>query len=246
MQVSAALAPIVDLIFPPRCPLCGEALAKQGGLCAGCWSGLAIPGEPACSTCQRPFPDGTALGSVCAPCMAEPPRHAGIHSATLYNDNSRRLILAFKRGGRIAMAPMLGRLMLARLPQLEGDWIVVPVPLHRWRIWQRGFNQSAILAREVARARGLGLVVDGLVRCKRTPVLGGLGAKARVRALSGAIAINARRKDRIAGRDILLVDDVMTSGATTDACVGALKRAGARQVKIVCFARVMDEALGYV
>lgn len=246
MQVPAAIAPLVDLVFPPRCPLCGEALAEQGGLCAGCWSGLAIPGEPACTACQRPFADGIALGSLCGPCLAQPPRHGGIHAGTLYNDHSRKLVLAFKRGGRIALAPMLGRLMLARLPALAGEWVVVPVPLHRWRIWQRGYNQSAILARELARARGLPLVVDGLVRRKATPSLGGLGAKARVRALSGAITINPRRADRIKGRNVLLVDDVLTSGATTDACLAALKRAGAGHVKIACFARVLDEALPHV
>jgi ComF family protein len=115
------------------------------------------------------------------------------------------------------------------------------VPLHRWRLWRRGYNQSALLARELARLIGQTLLVDGLLRRKATPTLGGLGRTARAKALSGAIAANPRRSFK--GAHVLLVDDVLTSGATTDACVRVLKRAGAAQVRIACFARVLDEAL---
>ena len=237
------VAPLIDLIYPPRCPLCGEGLAAQGGLCSACWQELAIPGEPACALCQRPFGDTMPEGTICAPCLAEPPRHDGIAAGTLYNDASRKLVLAFKHGRRIALAPLLARLIAARLPQLDDEWLAVPVPLHRLRLWRRGFNQSALLAREIARLSGAEVLVDGLVRRKATPVLGGLGRKARARALSGAIAVNPRRADQIKGAQVLLVDDVMTSGATSAACVSALKRAGAKKVVVACFARVLEEAL---
>jgi len=216
----------------------------QDGLCPACWSELAIPGDPSCAVCQRPFgSEQVDEGAICAPCLADPPRHDGIAAGTLYNDASRKLVLAFKHGRRIALAPMLARMAAARLPELEGDWLVVPVPLHPWRLWRRGFNQSVLLAREIARLRNQPLLVDGLVRRKATPVLGGLGKSARARALSGAIATNPRRAGRIKGAGVVLVDDVMTSGATTDACVSVLKRAGATRVVIACFARVLDEAL---
>ncbi|MGN6358027.1 MAG: double zinc ribbon domain-containing protein [Novosphingobium sp.] len=244
MPLSQTLAPLVDLVFPPRCPLCGEGLTAQLGLCAACWSGLVIPGEPSCALCQRPFSEGTADQSICAPCLAEPPRHDGIAAGTLYNDASRRLVLAFKHGQRIALAQMMARLIAARLPEAAADWLVIPVPLHRWRLWRRGFNQAALLAGEIAKSRGAKLLVDGLERRRQTPSLGGLGRKARARALSGAIGVNPRHEASLRGANIVLVDDVLTSGATSSACVSALKRAGAEKVVVACFARVLDEITG--
>jgi ComF family protein len=128
------------------------------------------------------------------------------------------------------------------MPTNDGEpRLLIPVPLHRLRLWERGFNQAALIARELEK-NGCGeLLVDGLVRTKRTPSLGGMGARKRSKVLSGAIA--APRAQRIAGRHVVLVDDVLTSGATSTACVKALKAAGAKSVTIACFARVLDEAL---
>lgn len=236
-------APLVDFVFPPRCPICGEGVSTQGGLCVSCWGKLVIPGKPACEACGAPFSGEDRDGLICVPCRVAPPRHDGIAAATLYNDTSRKLVLTLKHGGRIALGPMMARLMAARLDLAEEGWLAVPVPLHRWRLWRRGFNQAAILARETSRLKGTELCLDALVRARQTPSLGGLGAAARTRALAGAIRINEKRRERIGGARILLVDDVLTSGATSDQCVSVLKEAGAAQVKIACFARVLDEAL---
>ncbi|GGD51631.1 ComF family protein [Erythrobacter arachoides] len=242
--VSESFAPLVDLVYPPRCPLCGEGLAAQSGLCTACWRELAIPGEPACDTCQRPFGDRLPdHGQTCGPCLSHPPQHDGITAGTLYNDTARQLVLRFKHGRKIALAPMLARLIAARLPALDEDWLVVPVPLHRWRLWKRGHNQSALLAAELARLTGSRVLVEGLSRPKPTPSLGGLGRVARAKALEGAITANPRQRSRLSGAKVLLVDDVLTSGATSNACVTALKRAGASKVRIACFSRVLEEAI---
>ena len=175
--------------------------------------------------------------------MQSPPRHDGIAAGTLYNDTARKLVLSYKHGRKIALAPMLAGMIRARIAGLDGKWFALPVPLHRIRLWQRGFNQSALLARELSKADGIELLVDGLIRTKSTPALGGLGRNQRAKTLQGAIAINPKHKATLKSAQILLVDDVLTSGATTNACVSVLKRAGAAKVKIACFSRVLDEAL---
>mgnify|MGYP004531772781 CR=1 FL=1 len=210
-QLAAGLAPLIDLVFPPRCPGCGLALAAQDGLCVTCWDGL-----------ERPLAD--PAGRVVA--------------ATLYGPVSRKLVLAFKHGGRIALGPMLGRMIAARLPDLPGDWLVVPVPLHRGRLWRRGYNQSALLAREIARTTGQRLLVDALHRRRPTPSLGGLGQRQRATALAGAIVARPRHVAALVGRSVVLVDDVLTSGATTQACAAALRQAGVQQVIVATFAQV--------
>ena len=242
--VGEGMAPLVDLVYPPRCPACGDGIGEQGGLCVECWSGLAIPGHPSCTACHRPFGDpGPAAGSLCLPCLANPPVHDGIAAATLYTETSRKLVLALKHGRRIALAPMLARMIASRIPPCDTQRLIVPVPLHRWRLWQRGFNQAALLGKELEKMGCGELLVDGLRRTKRTPSLGGLGAKERTKILAGAITV--ARPERIKSRDVLLVDDVLTSGATSTACVKALKRSGANSVVVACFARVLDEAVAH-
>lgn len=208
----------MDALYPPRCPLCGAALAEQGGLCSECWSGLEVisPAEH----------------------EAEP---GGVLAATVYNEVSRGLVLSLKRGRRIALARLLARMMAGRLPAAAtagAPPLLVPVPLHRLRLWERGFNQSALIARELARLGRGEVVVDALVRRRRTPSLAGLGSAERERALSGAITVRGSRIHRLAGRRIVLVDDVYTSGATTRACLAALAPVGAKRIDIVCFAQV--------
>jgi len=240
-ELGAALRPVIDLVYPPRCPLCGAAIGDQNGLCPACWGEMTFPGEPACATCQRPFAAPPAAdAAMCGPCLANPPNHDGIVAGTYYDASSRKLVLAFKHGGKIALAGLLAWMIAARMPAVDEGWLVVPVPLHRRRLWQRGYNQAALLAREIARLKGASLAVDGLIRTKATPSLGGLGRTARARALSGAIVVNDSRAAILRGAKVMLVDDVLTSGATSDACVRALKQAGARTVIIGCFARVMD------
>ena len=222
MAVVAPLArhfrPVVDLLYPPRCPACGVAITAQAGLCSACWTTLEVPSQSVIPSSQVP-----------------------VFAATYYNDTSRKLVLTYKHGGRIALARLLARLIAARLPDpQEGSLppLLVPVPLHRWRLWQRGFNQAALLARELARLGKGEVVVDALVRHRRTPRLGGLGREARDRVLAGAIRLDRVRADRLTGRDVVLVDDVCTGGATSRACLAAIAKARPASVALACFARV--------
>lgn len=241
-KIGVALKPMIDLAYPPRCPICGDATGTQDGLCLRCWGGLEQPAAPQCSLCQRPLPASLhgEADAACAACLTVPPRHAGIAAATIYTDASRKLVLAFKHGGRISLARMMARLMAAKLGPLGGKTILVPVPLHRWRLWQRGYNQSALLAQELSRLTGAPVKLDGLQRYRATPSLGGLGKKARKKALRGAIRTHPKTTTWLRGAEVVLVDDVMTSGATADVCISALLKGGAANVRISCFARVID------
>lgn len=212
------MQPLIDLVYPPRCAACGAAIAAQDGLCITCWSNLEVPLT-------------AAAGQGGVP----------VYAATLYNDTSRKLVLAYKHGGQIAMSRLLARLIAARMPEPEPERsppLLVPVPLHRWRLWQRGFNQAALLARELERFGKGEADVAALVRHKRTPPLGGLGREARERALAGAIRLNQAGAARLAGRDVVLIDDVLTSGATSRACITAVAGAQPASIALACFAQV--------
>ena len=238
---SSALTPLVDFVYPPRCPLCGEGTAAGPGLCAACWDTLEFPGEPACTQCQTPL-ETAAMDSICTVCRLHRPEHAGLAAATLYNDPARQLVLRFKHGGRIGLANLMGRLIAARLVDAPDEAMLIPVPLHRTRLWMRGYNQAALLARSISARTGMRVMVDGLQRTRATPKLGGLGRAQRAKALRGAIRAKKAREASIRGRPIVLVDDVLTSGATSTACVRALLDAGAKSVRIACFARVADQS----
>lgn len=161
-----------------------------------------------------------------------------MRAAVAYGPAARTLALRLKYGGRTSHAVTAARMMARHLP--ADAQLLVPVPLHRWRIWGRGFNQAALIARGLSAMRGVPAELDLLRRVKATPVLRGLGPKGRARAVAGAFALAPGAKERVKGRSVVLVDDIYTSGATTDACVRLLKRAGARQVTILCWARVID------
>lgn len=174
---------------------------------------------------------------MCGACLRDPPRHAGVRAAVAYGPVPRALALRLKYGGRIAFAETMA-LRMRRLLPTEAE-MLVPVPLHRWRLWSRGFNQAALIADALATLSGTAHDRTLLVRRRRTAVLRGLGGRQRASAVAGAFAITAAQ--RVVGKAVVLVDDVYTSGATADACTRVLLRAGARSVTILCWARVLSE-----
>ena len=233
-----ALRPILDFALPPRCPGCAAITRDPHLFCLDCWSALAFLGEPCCARCALPFDYGEGAAVLCGRCLAEPPAYDRLRAAVAYGDIARSVALKLKYGGRPGIAETVARFMQRHL-DAAGAPLLAPVPLHRWRIWRRGYNQAALIASALARRTGLETRLDLLDRVKATPILRGLGPRERAEAVRGAFRVNKRRKAELKGRRIVLVDDVYTSGATANACARILKRAGAAEVNILCWARVV-------
>jgi ComF family protein len=240
---SAALRPLLDFALPPRCPGCGAITGEPHRFCLDCWRSLAFLGEPCCACCGIPFAYPAEDGALCARCLAEPPPFGRLRAAVAYGEVSRRVALKLKYSGRPGLADTLAHFMLRQLDS-GASTLLVPVPLHRWRIWKRGYNQAALIASALSRRTGLAAELELLTRTRATPPLKGLGRGERALAVRGAFRVPQRARNRLAGRSVLLVDDVYTSGATAAACARALKRGGAASVDVLCWARVVhvDEA----
>jgi len=223
------------LALPPRCPGCAIPVAADHRFCADCWNALRFLGPPWCAACNLPFDYDRGEGARCAACLAAPQAHAGVRAAVAYGPIARALALKLKYGRRPGVAETMAAQMVRQLPPKVA--LLVPVPLHRWRLWTRGYNQAALIAAALARRSGRHVAVDALVRTRRTPVLRGMTPRQRRRAVAGAFRV--RDAAAVAGLDIGLVDDVHTSGATAAACTAALLRAGARSVTLLCWARVL-------
>lgn len=237
---SRALAVVAAIALPSRCPGCGGVVGADHRFCATCWGSLRFLAPPWCAGCHVPFAYDRGAEARCAKCLADPPRHAGICAAVAYGDVARRLVLRLKYGSRPAYAITAARAMARWVP--DRCDLLVPVPLHRWRLWRRGFNQAALIADAIGRACGVPVERRALERHRATPVLRAMGPRARAEAVRTAFRIAPARRDRLRGRHVALVDDVHTSGATTDACTAVLLRAGAASVTILCWARVLGDA----
>ncbi|KAK0350199.1 hypothetical protein LTR94_029986, partial [Friedmanniomyces endolithicus] len=213
------LWPAVDYALPPRCPGCGAIVGEDFAFCLPCWGGMEFLGEPCCARCGVPFPHEMGEGAECGGCMADPPPWDSARAVLAYGDVARQ--------------------MLRHVGDEEA--LIVPVPLHRWRLWNRGFNQSALIADHLGRLTGWPVDKQALRRVKRTAPLRGMNPKQRAKMVRGAFALGAGQT--VKGRRILLIDDVHTSGATAAACAKMLKRGGATEVRLLCWARVLPDAV---
>ncbi|MCB4860827.1 ComF family protein [Sphingobium sp. PNB] len=236
--LKTALGPLVDYALPPRCPGCGEIVAADDAFCLACWSGMRFLGAPCCARCGLPFDYDRGDGAECGACLADPPPYDSARAVLAYGDVARTVALRLKYGRRIGLARLIARQMARQVPAAR-DAVIVPVPLHRWRLWWRGFNQSALIARHLARLTGLPVDNHALLRTRRTRPLRGMSPKTRAKAVRGAFALAPGHM--LKGRAVLLIDDVQTSGATAAACARALKRGGAASVHLLCWARVLPD-----
>ena len=231
----------LDVGLPPLCPSCRDPVGDGAGLCAACWSKLLPIERPYCEKLGIPFTYDPGPGIYSMQAIADPPAYARARAAVRYDEIARAMVHALKYGDRLDLAPVMARWMARAGGELlvEAD-IVVPVPLHWRRIWARRFNQSATLAKLIAAERGVPVSFTALKRVKATPQQVGLSKAERAANVQGAFRVEPAGKAEIARRRVLLVDDVLTSGATVDACSRVLLRAGARQVDVLVFARVVD------
>lgn len=227
--------------LPPLCPVCREPLSDTAGLCPDCWSRLTFIARPYCERLGTPFAYDNGAGLLSPEAIAEPPAYGRARSAVRFDDISRTLVHALKYGDRMDLAPMMGRWMAKAGAELLADAdALIPVPLHWRRLWARRFNQSAALADAISALSDTPVLADAIARAKATPQQVGLTRAERTRNMQGAFKVSEAGRGRIGGRRLVLIDDVLTSGATVEACVRTLTRAGAAGVDVLVFARVVD------
>ena len=230
----------LDLVLPPLCLACKSVVAEPGGLCARCWSKIAFLGPPQCDLCGHPLEIDIGPGALCGACMEDPFPFHRARAVFRYDDSSKALILRFKHADRLEGAGAFARWMArAGAPLIEAADMIVPVPLNRWRLWRRRYNQAALLAQGLGKVTGVPVDTALLTRPRHTPSQGRMGRADRVRNVKGAFAVADGAAARLQGKTILLVDDVMTTGATLAACADTLKRSGAARVDVLTLGRVV-------
>jgi ComF family protein len=246
--VKRAGAAALDLLYPPVCLACRCAIGAHGGLCPACWSAMRFIERPYCERLGTPFETDLATSEsgrfLSSAAVVDPPVFARARAVVRFEEGPARLLVhRLKYGDRGELAAPMGRWMTRAGAELldEAD-VLIPVPLHRLRLAHRRFNQSAALARAIAQESGVPLRCDLLTRPKPTPPQVGLTRRLRARNMQGAFAVAEEKRIEIGGRRVVLVDDVMTSGATLNAASRVLLRAGAKQVDALVFARVVTDA----
>lgn len=242
-RAAGIAASVVDLALPPQCLACHRPVASEGGLCATCWGGFRLIERPWCEQLGIPFAYDLGAGALSAEAIADPPPFARCRAVAHFDDVARGLVHGLKYRDQGELARWMGQWMARAGAELVADAdLIVPVPLHRLRLWSRRFNQSAMLAQAVARETGRPLSPSVLRRIRATAHQVGLTAGERDRNVRGAFRVAPEDRPAIAGRRVLLVDDVYTTGATVKAATRALIRGGAGAVDVLVFARVVRGA----
>lgn len=233
---------LLDLLLPPRCLKCSTEIGGDGALCATCWREITFLQPPCCARCGLPFEVDLGAAAICGACARDTPLYDRARAAVRYDDASRALVLAFKHGDKLQLAPALGRFMRRAGAELIGGCdVIAPVPLHWTRLFARRYNQAAVLAHALAADGGPPVEADLLQRRRATPSQGRGGRAERRRNVRGAFAL--KRGHSVVGRRVLLVDDVLTTGATVTECARVLLDSGAAAVDVLTLARTVRSDL---
>jgi len=234
------LARTLDMLFPARCAACHEPVGTHGALCAICWQNMHFITDPLCYKCGLPFEFALGEGALCGRCIATSPNYTEARAIFRYDEHSKRQVLALKYYDKTQLAPIFGQwLARAGKAYIEKSDLILPVPLHYWRLLNRRYNQAALLAYALSKTTGLPVLPNALNRLHATPTQSGLTRRQREDNMRGAFGVHARYRPQIQGKSVLLVDDVMTTGATLDACARALHDAGAKDVYVLTLARTV-------
>ncbi len=230
----------LDLVLPPSCPMCAVPVASLSAVCLDCWKSVRFLERPWCERLGTPFPYDLGPGTLSAEAIANPPTFDRARSAVVYDGPVPDLVQAFKYADRSDLVPLITGWMMRAGGEVIGDAdLIVPVPMHRWRLFRRRFNQAALIAREIARRGGKPYRPMVLIRTRRTRQQVGLSREARAENVIGAFKVPKGAKALIKGRRVLLIDDVFTTGVTLEAAARPLMRAGASAVDVLTFARVV-------
>ena len=233
---------LLDVLVPPRCPMCGVLVSEVSTLCPDCFSKLHFISNPRCQICGRPFEFALTNDCLCPQCLNHPPSFQKARAAVVYNHDSKKIILPFKHNDRIDLGPLISKLMFVAAEELISDVdIICPVPLHQFRLIKRKYNQSALLACQLARRYQKNYCPDLLKRTRSTSSQGHLKAQDRKQNVAHAFAV--KRPNLIPNKKILLVDDVLTTGATANECSKVLLAAGATSISLVTFAATLPSII---
>lgn len=242
LSVRSSLRGLIGIVYPPSCIACQAATGEAQALCPACWRGIGFIERPYCERLGTPFAVDLGNGLLSPAAIADPPVFARARAVCRFDGTARELVHRLKYGDRVELSLTLGRMMTQAGRELTSDTdLVLPVHLHRTRLWRRRFNQAAALAQVVARETGLPLAAKALTRIRRTRQQVGLTRAQRAENLQGAFHVPVTARGLVEGRRVLLVDDVLTTGATVNAASRALLRAGASAVDVLTFARVVTD-----
>lgn len=231
----------VALVYPPHCIACEAATAEAFSLCVSCWNDTPFIARPYCDRLGTPFAVDYGEGLISPAAMADPPRFDRARAVALHKGTAKSLVSRLKYGERLDLAGPMARMMASAGREILGDCdLILPVPMHRARLWRRRFNQAALLANALGRETGLPVLVEGLVRRRHTPPQVGLTRAERQKNLTGAFALGPPGEMAIAGRRVVVIDDVRTTSSTLNACAHILRKAGAARIDALTFSVVTD------